>query len=323
LFRSQNNSIRHGSYRNLLPCLVAIIALTAPALAARTLEVGPGKHYALPSAAIRDAHDGDRVLIAAGEYTDCAVVTASNLTIEGAGRDASTVIGGRICQDKGILVTAGADITIRNLTLSRARSPGHNGAGIRAEGKNLTIERVRFFDNENGILAAPVHDGTLLVRQSEFFHNGSCEGACAHAIYANDLALVHIEASRFIATQHGHHIKSRAQRTEVLGCDISDGPDGTASYEIELPNGGALVVRNTTLEKGPLAENHSAMIMIGAEDITQPTGEITIVNNRARNDGNFQTAFVENMTKTGVTLKNNRLSGSIVPLLTVEKPRSP
>jgi hypothetical protein len=303
----------------ILIALLTASALAAPAIAA-TLEVGHGKRYPLPSAAIRDAHDGDTVLIAAGEYVDCAVVAASNLTIEGAGRDASTVIGSKICQDKGILVTQGANITIRNLTLSRARSTEHNGAGIRAEGRNLTIDRVRFFDNENGILAAPVHDGTLLVRQSEFFHNGSCEAACAHGIYANDQALVRIESSRFIATQHAHHIKSRAQRTEVLGCDISDGPDGTASYEIELPNGGALVVRDTTLEKGPKAENHTAMIVIGDEAITQPAGEITIVNNRARNDGNFQTALVENVTKTSVTLKDNGLSGPITPLLTVQKP---
>ena len=258
--------------------------------------------------------------IAAGEYVDCAVVTASNLIIEGAGRDASTVIGSKICQDKGILVTQGANITIRNLTLSRARSTEHNGAGIRAEGRNLTVQHVRFFDNENGILAAPQHDGTLFVFQSEFFHNGSCEFACAHGIYANDQALVRIESSRFIATQHGHHIKSRAQRTEVLGCDISDGPDGTASYEIDLPNGGALTVRDTSFEKGPLAENHTAMIVIGDENITQPAGEITIVNNRARNDGNFQTAFVENVTKTAVTLKDNSLSGPITLLRTVEKP---
>jgi hypothetical protein len=303
----------------LLIVALTALALAAPASAA-TLEVGPGKPYALPSAAIRAAHDGDTILIAAGNYADCAVVTAGNLTIEGAGRDNATVIGSRICQDKGILVTHGANITIRNLTLSRARSSEHNGAGIRAEGKNLTIDRVRFFDNENGILAAPQHDGTLLVRESEFFHNGSCVSACAHGIYVNDLALLRIEATRFIATQHAHHIKSRAQRTEIIGCDISDGPDGTASYEIELPNGGALLVRDTTLEKGPNAENHTAMIVIGDETITQPAGEITIMNTRARNDGNFHTALVENVTKTQVTLKNNSLSGSITPLLTVEKP---
>jgi hypothetical protein len=303
--------------------LLLLLIFAAPATAGRTLEVGPGKPYKLPSAAIRDAHDGDRVLIAAGEYVDCAVVPANDLIIEGAGRDASTVITGKICAGKGILVTEGANITIRNLTLSHAHSPDYNGAGIRAEGRNLTVDRVRFFDNENGILAAPVHDGTLLVRQSEFFRNGSCEGPCAHGIYTNDLALLRIEASRFIATQHAHHIKSRSQRTEVIGCDISDGPDGTASYEIELPNGGALVVRDSTLEKGPMSENHTAMIMIGDDEITQPAGEITIINNRAHNDGNFQTAFVENMTKNKVTLKNNRFSGPITPLVTVEKPKQP
>jgi Right handed beta helix region len=306
----------------MLRTLIALLALTTPAIAA-TLEVGPGMQYALPSAAIRAARDGDTVRIAAGEYVDCAVVTASNLTIEGAGRDASTVIGSKVCQDKGILVTQGANITIRNLTLSRARSTEHNGAGIRAEGRNLTVYRVRFFDNENGILAAPVHDGTLFVFQSEFFHNGSCVSACAHAIYANDQALVRIESSRFIATQQGHHIKSRAQRTEVLGCDISDGPDGTASYEIDLPNGGALTVRDSSLEKGPKAENHTAMIMIGDEDITQPAGAITIVGNRARNDGNFQTAFVENMTKTRVTLQDNSFTGAITPLVPTQKPQHP
>lgn len=310
-----------------MPRITVIAFLTTFALAASagaaTLQVGPGQSYALPSAAIRAAHDGDTVVIAAGEYVDCAIVTASNLTIEGAGRDNATVIGSRICQNKGILVTEGANITIRNLTLSRARSTEHNGAGIRAEGKNLTVISVRFFDNENGILAAAVHDGTLLVRQSEFFHNGSCEAACAHGIYANDLALVRIEATRFTATQHGHHIKSRAQRTEILGCDISDGPDGTASYEIDIPNGGALVVRDTTLEKGPMAENHAAMIMFGEEDITHPPGEITLENNRARNDGNFQTAFIVNMTKSPVTLKNNSFTGAITPLLTAEKPKPP
>ena len=43
----------------------------------------------------------------------------------------------------------GSDITIRNLTFQRARVPDKNGAGIRAEGGNLTIEHSRFLNNEN------------------------------------------------------------------------------------------------------------------------------------------------------------------------------
>src|SRR5271163_3536856 len=87
-----------------------LFALAAPA-AARTLLVGPGQPYPLPSAAIRDARDGDTVQIAAGQYVDCAVVPASNLVIEGTGTDASAVLTGKTCAGKAILVTAGTNIT--------------------------------------------------------------------------------------------------------------------------------------------------------------------------------------------------------------------
>jgi hypothetical protein len=294
--------------------LFALAFAAPPGATARTLEVGPDKPYKLPSAAIKDARDGDRVLIAAGEYFDCALVPVNNLVIEGAGADASAVLTDKTCAGKAILVTSGANITIRNLTLTRARVPDRNGAGIRAEGKGLTVERVRFINNENGILAASVPDGSITIRDSEFTRNGACDGACAHGIYVNALALLHIEHSRFFETRRAHHIKSRALRTEVIGCDISDGPAGTASYEIEIPNGGSVVVRDNTIEKGPQAENHTAVIMIGAEGVGQPTAEITVENNTVRNDGNFPTTFVYNLTATEALLKGNKLSGTITPL---------
>ena len=125
---------------------------------------------------------------------------------------------------------------------------------------------------------------------------------------------MHIENSTFVGTKSGHHIKSRAQRTEVIGCSITDGEDGTASYEIDVSNGGSVVVRNSRLEKGPDAENHSGMIVIGAEGVTQPTREITIENNTARNDGDFNTYFVRNLTATEAMLHGNTLSGAIKPL---------
>src|SRR5207245_628237 len=106
--------------------------------------------------------------------------------------------------------------------------------------------------------------------------------------------------------------KSRAKRTEVIGCNIADGPDGTSSYLIEAPNGGALIVRDTTLEKGPKSENHKAAIAIGAEGVTHPTPEITITNNNLRNDGNYETALVWNLTATRAILKGNKLAGSVI-----------
>ena len=154
----------------------------------------------------------------------------------------------------------------------------------------------------------------MIIRNSDFEQNGVCAGSCAHGIYFNALKLLRVEHSRFFETRQGHHIKSRAARTEVIGCDISDGPNGTASYLIDIPNGGSLLVRDNTLEKGPKAENHTAAIAIGAEGVTQPTDEILVENNSFRDDGDYRTALVWNVTATPAILKGNKLSGQATAL---------
>jgi hypothetical protein len=133
-------------------------------------------------------------------------------------------------------------------------------------------------------------------------------------MYIENVDLLRVENSRFSNTRQAHSIKSRALRTEVTGCTITDGPDGTSSFLIEVPNGGALIVRDNSLEKGPKSENHNAAIAIGAEGVTHPTPEITITNNSLRNDGDYQTALLWNITATPATLKDNKLSGSVIPL---------
>ena len=97
----------------------------------------------------------------------------------------------------------------------------------------------------------------------------------------------------------------------MTGCTIVDGQDGTSSYLIDVPNGGALIVRDNTLEKGPKAENHRAAIAIGEEGASHPTPEITVTDNNFRNDGNYETALLWNLTATTPTLTGNRLSGSV------------
>lgn len=306
-------AIRSGAWVAAVPLMVALLALPGLA-AARTLEVGPGKAYKLPSEAIAAASDGDHVVIAPGEYFDCAVAHANNLVIEGSDPAGTAVMTDKACQGKALLITAGDGIVVRNLTLTRVRVPDGNGAGIRAEGASLTVEHVHFVNNQDGILTGAPEGATLVVRDSEFLRNGACEGACAHGIYAGHIALLRVERSRFLETRHAHHIKSRALRTEVIGCDIGDGKEGTASYLIELPNGGSLLARGNTLEKGPKAENHTAAIMIGSEGVTQPTHEITVTGNTFRNDGDYPTIFVDNQTATEARLKDNHLSGKVKPL---------
>lgn len=292
--------------------LVLLLLAGVPRAEARVLDMGPGRPLSLPSAAAA-AQPGDVIRIAPGTYEDCAVLRADRVVIEGEDF-ARVTISNRICNGKGIFVITGNDVTVRGITLAGARSADGNGAGIRAEGVNLTVERVRFLSNENGILHAGVRRGALIVRDSVFIGNGSCKQDCAHGIYAGPLELLRVERSRFLATREGHHVKSRAYRTEVLDCDIEDGPEGTASYLIDVPNGGAVLLRGNRLSKGPRSGNRSTAISIGAEGVDRPTPEIRIESNVFTLDGSYRTVVVTNFTATPALLRGNSLPPTVRPL---------
>ncbi len=288
-----------------------MLMATSPA-SAGTLEVGADKAYLSFAEAVKIAQDGDEILIAPGEYYECAIIRQNNLKITGAAD--GVVLTDRSCQGKAILVIPGNDITIRNLTLQRSRVPDGNGAGIRAEGINLSIEKVRFLDNQNGILSINNPTSTITIRNSEFTRNGVCNPNCAHGIYINSAKLLRIETSKFIGTRQGHHIKSRATQTEIINSTITDGADGTASYLIDISNGGSVLIAGNKMSKGPKAENRSAAIMIGAEGVANPTKFLRIENNSFENLGEYDTMFVNNVTATPAVLGKNQLSGRTLPL---------
>ena len=302
-------------YALAIPVLAiqVLAALLAGSAHARTLEVGEGREFKLPSEAVKAARAGDTVQLQPGEYFDCATLSQAKLTFEGVGDASKVLLTDKACGGKALLITTGADITVRNMTLTRARVPDNNGAGIRGEGANLLVDNVRFINNQNGILGGS-EGATIIVRNSYFERNGTCQGACAHGIYAGNAKLLRVENTRFVNTKEGHHIKSRAARTEVIGCTFDDGPEGTASYMIEVPNGGTVIVRDSTLTKGPEASNHTGAIVIGTEGVTQPTREITITNNTFRNAGSYPTAFVWNLSATEAMLTGNKISGQAKPL---------
>jgi hypothetical protein len=285
--------------------------LCAPA-DARTLAVGADQELKLPSAAAAVARDGDTIVIAAGEYFDCAVWRANHLTIEGKGTD--VVITDKACEGKGLFIARGNDMTIRNLTFTRARVPDGNAAGIRAEGVNLRVEHSRFVNNENGILANPSPGSTITIVDSEFIRNGKCDPNCAHGIYTGEIALLHIEHSKFLETKVGHHIKSRALRTELIGNEISDGETGTSSYLVDIPNGGSLVMTDNVMEKGPHSSNQATAVSIGAEGVSHRTAELTISGNKFTNDEDRETVFIRNMTATEAALSGNSFKGKVKPL---------
>jgi hypothetical protein len=235
---------------------LAVLILTGIAIArpspGATLKVGPNETHKAPSEAAAVAKNGDHIEIEPGQYFDCAVWNADDLVIEGTGP--GVVITDKTCMGKGLFVIEGNNTTVRNLTLTRSRVPDMNGAGIRLDKGSLTVDTVKFIDNQTGILGG-VPGTTVTIRNSDFDRNGT-----VHGIYLEKIDLLRVENSHFSNTRRGHSIKSRALRTEVIGCTITDGPDGTSSYLIDVPNGGAITVRDNTLEKGPNAENHTTAI---------------------------------------------------------------
>jgi hypothetical protein len=278
----------------------------------RTLQVGPTRALKLPSQAALVARDGDTVLIDPGNYDDCAFWRANRLTI--AARAPGVVFAGKTCQGKAIFVINGNDVTVRGIEFTHAAVADHNGAGIRAQGSNLTVEASRFLDNEEGILAGYAPHSTIRVIDSEFRGNGTCAAACAHGIYVGAIALLDVEHSHFTDTHEGHDIKSRALRTVLRNNDISDGPTGHASYLVDVPNGGNLLMERNTLSKGPHTDNATTAVSIGAEGVHNPTDSLVIRDNSFTNLLPETTDFVHNLTQTDAELIGNRLAGKVMPL---------
>jgi hypothetical protein len=301
------NASRHTAL-----AFAAAMLCAAPA-AARILPVGPTHTLKQPSQAAIVAAAGDIVRIDPGRYADCAVWTASRLVIEAAGP--GVLLAGKTCAQMGIFVILGSDVTVRGLTFADASVVWHNGAGIRMAGNNLTVENSRFLNNENGILAGGGPDSVLRITGSQFIGNGACIEACAHGVYAGaPIRLLDINHCIFLDTRTAHHIKSRARNTIVTDSQIEDGADGTASYLIETPNGGNLLVQRNTLEKGPHSGNPAAAISIGVEGVTNRTEVLIIRDNTFRNDMAEPTTFVRNSTTTPAQLAGNTLTGNVLPL---------
>jgi hypothetical protein len=298
-------------YTSILLVFVAAIA-TSSAASARTLSVGTGRAFLLPSAAAAVAQQGDTISIAQGSYFDCAVWQASDLTIRGEGTGA--IFTGKTCQGKAIFVTVGANITVSNITFMNAVVPDNNGAGIRAEGPNLTVDRSSFIQNQDGILTDADPTSTIVITNSKFLRNGACITSCAHGIYIGQIKEVIVENTVFQGTRVGHHVKSRALRTEIINSSIQDGTDGTSSYLVDLPNGGDLVLVGSVLEKGPHTSNRGTAISIGEEGNLQPVAVMLVENNRFTNDTTGPTTFVNNLTGFPATLLNNSLRGLVTPL---------
>jgi len=251
--------------------------------------------------------NGDVVVISAGDYVgDVATWPQSNLTICGSGGRARLFANGQHAGGKGIWVVQGANVVIENIDFHDTKVPDTNGAGIRAETNGLTVRNSGFYDNENGILGPD--DGDLTIEYCEFARNGYGDGQ-SHGIYVGGNKLT-VLGSFFRETKIGHNLKSRAKETRIENSYFMDGPNGTASYQIDTPDGGLVYLRGNLFQKGPNADN-STVIAYGAEGLGRwPVNTLTMVHNTVTTtlDGGHFIDVASSMQ--ALTLQANLLVGN-------------
>jgi hypothetical protein len=217
--------------------------------------------YQSVESALVAATDGSTVRILPGVYRDGGILRAHGVHVEAEG----AYLFDAAWEDKANLVIKGNDAVIEGLRCSHIRVPDANGACIRAEGRNLTLRRVHFHDSQTGVLSGRTA-GRIVVESSVFERLGNRgeELGNAHGLYIGSIDEFVLRDSRVVASAgEGHEVKSRAARTLIEACVIAS-LSGRDSRQIDLPNGGDIVIRGNVLEKGPNSENRQ-LIGIGME----------------------------------------------------------
>ena len=84
--------------------------------------------------------------------------------------------------------------------------------------------------------------------------------------------------SYFHHAKVGHLLKSRAGRNLIFYNRLTDEIGGTASYELEFPNGGVAYVMGNLIQQSSTTENPN-IISFGAEGFRSQSNLLYLVNN--------------------------------------------
>lgn len=264
--------------------LLIILLLLAQAATAAMILVGPNEKITRIADAARVAKDGDTVLIMPGEYRgDVAIWMQKQLTIRGRGERPVLIADGKHAGGKAIWVIRNGNFLIENIEFRNARVPDGNGAGIRLERGMLHVKRCAFVDNQTGLLTANFDGTELTIEDSLFSQAPKQERPYPHLLYAGKIAKLEVTGSRFHQGHTGHLIKSRARENNIRYNLIYDGPAGSASYELEFPNGGIAYVVGNVIGQSAKTDNR-VLVAYGAEGQAWPDNILYLSNNTLLSD---------------------------------------
>lgn len=240
------------------------------------IPVGAGHPFQSLRDAVAAARPHDELVVSGIlEETACIQVCVP-LTFTGTGPDSVVLVRGLLRDGKGLLCTH-ADTVVRNIEFRQARTLTGNAAGIWHEGGSLTLEDCRFIENQNGLMIAAAQSAAVRVRRCRFVRNGAGCGH-THGIYASRLGTLSIEECSFEDTAVGHHVKSRAGVLRVERSHFAGGAGCTASYAIDVANGGVAFIGSNQFIKGRNAMSR-AFIAYCPEGRTHPENSIEVSSN--------------------------------------------
>jgi hypothetical protein len=272
-----------------------------------TINVAAGQSI---QAAIDAATAGDTIDVAAGNYGSQFLTIGKSLTLEAIGGAAIIHATSNAPNGKAIITegAVGLTVNISGFDVSGAVVGDNNGAAVRYEGGTLNLSNVHFHDNQEGLLGGAYAAGVINIDHSEIDHNGDGSGS-THDLYIGAIATFRLTNSYVHDTLEGHDVKSRAANNTITGNRIFDN-NSTASYTIDLPNGGNATIQNNVIEQGPNTHN-PAMLAYGEEGIAAGYGtSVGFTGNTFVNDDAASNAsFVLNPTGTPLGFTNNSVYG--------------
>ena len=240
------------------------------------------------------------ITIPAGEYDLTDLKIRKDMKLKGEGE---VVFFSSRTTAKGILNPMPfVSLRVENITFRGAVSRDQNGAGIRHDGRDLTVVNCTFIDNENGILSTGDDNGVVTIERSTFTGNGHGDGY-SHGIYLSSGDTLIVRDSRFVGTRIGHHIKSLAKTTTVAGTTLDDA-DGRTSYSIDASRGGAVTITGNTIIQSASSDN-AAIINY---DLTRggKAEALAITNNKIINR-HRRGVFLRNDTKLTPDISGNEV----------------